>query len=226
MKKLVGEWEGKTEKGRLIRVTFRLTAADTVLVETWTLGPQRESLTLYHMDNESLFATHYCPIGNQPRLRLQAPSDPELLKFEFVSATNLPKPEAAHQHQFEIEFIDAHSFARSETVSRKWYWRSGTCRILKNHGSSLAAVKPLAAASDPLFQSFAAAKLAIRLAAFPGATPTARTLAREAARINLGALNRVTKGKQNRGLSLVVSCPLSRSHLPSTPRLDFCRCRR
>ena len=105
----------KAEKGRLHRVTFRLTAADTVLVETWTLGPQRESLTLYHMDNEGLFATHYCPIGNQPRLRLQAPSDPELLKFEFVSATNLPKPEAAHRRRVEIQFMDAHSFARSET---------------------------------------------------------------------------------------------------------------
>lgn len=112
---LVGEWEGKTEAGRVLKVSYRLTAGNTVLVETWTLGPQRESLTLYHMDGESLLATHYCPVGNQPRLRFKEGGSASLFVFEFVSATNLPKPEVAHQHRFEMEFLDANSFARSET---------------------------------------------------------------------------------------------------------------
>jgi len=112
---LVGEWEGKTEKGRVLKVSYRLTANNTVLVETWTLGPQRESMTLYHMDNESLIATHYCAIGNQPRLRFKEGGSASLFAFEFVSATNLPKPEAAHQHRFEMELLEPNSFARSET---------------------------------------------------------------------------------------------------------------
>ena len=112
---LVGEWEGKTEAGRALKVSYRLTAKDTVLVETWTLGPQRESLTLYHMDNESLIATHYCPVGNQPRLRFKEGGSPSLFVFEFISATNLAKPEAAHQHRFEMELLESNSFARSET---------------------------------------------------------------------------------------------------------------
>ena len=118
---LVGEWEGKTETGRVLKVSYRLTANNTVLVETWTLGPQRESLTLYHMDNESLIATHYCPLGNQPRLRFKEGGSASLFTFEFVSATNLPKPEAAHQHQFEMELLQPNSFARSET-----YLENGT----------------------------------------------------------------------------------------------------
>lgn len=69
LKSLVGAWEGKTETGRLLRVDYKLSAGETVLVETWTLGAGRESMTLYHMDNQDLVATHYCPIGNQPRLR-------------------------------------------------------------------------------------------------------------------------------------------------------------
>jgi hypothetical protein len=112
---LVGEWEGKTEKGRALKVSFRLTANNSVLVETWTLGPTRESLTLYHMDNDSLIATHYCPVGNQPRLRFKEGGSASLFAFEFVSATNLPKPEAAHQHRFEMELLGPNSFARSET---------------------------------------------------------------------------------------------------------------
>jgi hypothetical protein len=112
---LAGEWEGKTEKGRALKVSYRLTANNTVLIETWTLGPTRESLTLYHMDNESLIATHYCPVGNQPRLRFKEGGSASLFVFEFVSATNLPKPEAAHQHRFEMELLQPNSFARSET---------------------------------------------------------------------------------------------------------------
>jgi hypothetical protein len=112
---LVGEWEGKTEAGRTLKVSYRLTANNTVLVETWTLGPTRESLTLYHMDNDDLIATHYCPVGNQPRLRFKEGGSASLFVFEFVSATNLPKPEVAHQHRFEVELLDARSFARSET---------------------------------------------------------------------------------------------------------------
>lgn len=118
---LVGEWEGKTEAGRVLKISYRLTANNTVLVETWTLGPQRESLTLYHMDNESLIATHYCPIGNQPRLRFKQGGSASLFAFEFVSATNLPKPEAAHQHSFEVEILQPNSIARSET-----YMENGT----------------------------------------------------------------------------------------------------
>jgi hypothetical protein len=112
---LAGEWEGKTETGRVLKVSYRLTANNTVLVETWTLSPQRESLTLYHMDNESLIATHYCPVGNQPRLRFKEGGSASLFAFEFLSATNLPKPEVAHQHRFEMELLNANSFARSET---------------------------------------------------------------------------------------------------------------
>jgi hypothetical protein len=112
---LVGEWEGKTEAGRVLKVSYRLTANNSVLVETWTLGPQRESLTLYHMDNEDLIATHYCALGNQPRLRLKEGGSASVFTFEFISATNLPKPEIAHQHRFEIEILQANSLARSET---------------------------------------------------------------------------------------------------------------
>lgn len=115
LKELVGNWEGKTEKGRVIKVSYHLTAADTVLVETWTLGPDRESLTLYHMDHENLLATHYCPAGNQPRLRLRMPTTASLLTFEFIGATNLLKSGISHQHQFEIEPLQKNSFARSET---------------------------------------------------------------------------------------------------------------
>ncbi len=119
LKTLVGSWEGKTAAGRSLKVSYRLTANKTVLVETWTLGPSRESLTLYHMDHKNLLATHYCPIGNQPRLQLKPSASTNAFIFEFVSATNLPDAQVAHQHQFDIQMLGADTFSRSETYVEK-----------------------------------------------------------------------------------------------------------
>jgi hypothetical protein len=67
------------------------------------------------MDKEDLLATHYCALGNQPRLRLRAPSTAGVFAFDFVSATNLADSKAAHQQRLEIRIRDADCVVRSET---------------------------------------------------------------------------------------------------------------
>lgn len=115
LKSLVGSWEGETDEGWLIKVTYTLRANDSVLVEAWTLGPKRDALTLYHMDEVNLMATHYCPLRNQPRLLLSEVKPPSTFIFTFCSATNLPSLDAAHQHSFELRLVNSDSFWRSET---------------------------------------------------------------------------------------------------------------
>jgi hypothetical protein len=112
---LIGSWEGKFEDGRSHSVTYRLTAGGTVLVETWTLAPGRESMTLYSMDGSHLIATHYCPQGNQPRLQFAGQSDSGRLSFEFRDGTNLQVKGKSHQHAFWIKLLGEKSFERSET---------------------------------------------------------------------------------------------------------------
>lgn len=115
LKSLAGHWTGQTPAGRTLEVDYRLVANGTVLVETWTLSPGRESLTLYFMDGDKLVATHYCPLGNQPRLEL-ASTDPDGgMKFAFRSATNMADPAAAHQDGFEIRMTGEDRLWRSET---------------------------------------------------------------------------------------------------------------
>ena len=115
LKSLVGCWEGVTDKGRVIKVTYTLHANDSVLMEAWTLGPRSNALTLYHMDSASLMATHYFPLRNQPRLLLSRVKSPETFAFEFCSATNLPNLNVAHQQSFEVNLLGPESFWRSET---------------------------------------------------------------------------------------------------------------
>ncbi len=109
---LVGNWTGKSGSGRENRVNYRLTAGGTVLVETWSLSAGRESMTLYHLDGESLIATHYCPQGNQPRLVLM-PAD-ETMHFAFLDGTNLQVPGKSHQYSFWLKIKDRDHFQRNE----------------------------------------------------------------------------------------------------------------
>ncbi len=122
-KSLVGKWSGKTSDDRELGVTYTLSANNTVLVEAWALRPGLEALTLYHMDGEDLMATHYCPLGNQPRLKLTSSTNGRHL-FEFVSATNFGSPEEEHNRSFEFEILGPDQFLRSET-----YVKAGVAEI-------------------------------------------------------------------------------------------------
>jgi hypothetical protein len=114
LKALAGEWHGRTPQGRDIGLCYRLTANGSSLVETWDLGAGRESLTIYHMDGDVLVASHFCPLGNQPRLALRRASA-DRLEFEFRDGTNLDPAADAHQHNFWIEFHGPEAMVRSET---------------------------------------------------------------------------------------------------------------
>jgi len=116
LKALVGEWRGRRPDGGEIGVTYRLSACDSVLVETWNLGPGRESLTVYHIDGTDLMATHFCPQGNQPRLRM-ARAAGSRLDFTFCDATGV-RPGQAVQRHFWIESGPDGTITRSETYFR------------------------------------------------------------------------------------------------------------
>jgi|CXWL01.1.fsa_nt_gi hypothetical protein len=112
---LVGDWEGKFEDGRVHRVTYRLTAGDSVLVETWALAPGRESMTLYHLDGDELVAVHYCPQQTQPRLKLSESETAGTLAFTLDGGSSLDVPGRSHQHAFWVRLDDPDHYTRSET---------------------------------------------------------------------------------------------------------------
>jgi hypothetical protein len=110
---LVGRWQANVGE-RMISVDIRLSAAGSALVETWTLSSSRESLTIYTRDGDRLLATHYCPQGNQPRLRFEGADAEGRYRFAFVDGGNLQDPQRQHQHALWTRFDDANQFTRSE----------------------------------------------------------------------------------------------------------------
>ena len=117
LSKLQGQWEGEFANGRRHTVDYRLSAGGTVLVETWTLAPGRESITMYHLDGDRLLATHYCPQGNQPRLQRVDDGDPERISFAFVDGTGLQKPGGWHQDSFWVEVESDARYRRDEVYA-------------------------------------------------------------------------------------------------------------
>jgi hypothetical protein len=99
LKKLAGDWveigkDGKpTDK---VVSSFRVTAAGTALQETLFPGSDHEMITMYHLDGTDLILTHYCVLGNQPRLRAEPDSDANKIVFKFIGGTNLKSANDQH----------------------------------------------------------------------------------------------------------------------------------
>ena len=62
-------------------------------------------VSVYHLDGDDLRLTHYCAVGNQPRLKLdRASSTPDKLIFVFDGGTNLDPAKDMHIHGMIMTF--------------------------------------------------------------------------------------------------------------------------
>jgi hypothetical protein len=109
LKKLAGEWSGPGPDGKTATTRFRVSAGGSIVHETLFPGTPEEMVTVYHMDGKDLVLTHYCMLGNQPRLKADDPSDAKNLSFKSVGGTNM-KMEDMHMGRAVITFVDADHF--------------------------------------------------------------------------------------------------------------------
>jgi len=103
LKTLNGTWEGKSPKGDPFKVIFRPTANGSALMSE-ILG-QEDMITMFHMDNNRVLATHYCGAGNQPRMVASSSADGKTITFNFVDVTNLATPKSGHMDHFVITIV-------------------------------------------------------------------------------------------------------------------------
>ena len=120
MKPLVGNWQGTSEDGKPVRVSYALASDDSVLVEKIEAGSEKDMVTVYYPDGDRLMMTHYCSLHNQPRMRTDAvKTESRKMIFNFVDATNLSSPDAMHMHRLAVTFEDKDRFVQ------EWTWKSG-----------------------------------------------------------------------------------------------------
>jgi hypothetical protein len=121
-KRLAGEWKGTSnmhdEKPAEVKASYRVTSGGSAVVETVFAGSDHEMVTVYHLDGDDLVLTHYCMLGNQPRMKAERGSDPKKSVFKFAGGTNIKPDSDLHMHEAVFEFIDDDHFTSSWTLYR------------------------------------------------------------------------------------------------------------
>jgi hypothetical protein len=74
--------------------------------ETLFPGQPHEMISVYTADGSDVVMTHYCVLGNQPRLKASTKSLGNKLKFEFAGGSNLDPKKDKHMHAATLIFVD------------------------------------------------------------------------------------------------------------------------
>ena len=108
IKKLVGEWVEIDENGRAtdrVVSAYRVTAGGSAVHEVVFPGSEHEMITIYYQVGDDLMLTHYCVLGNQPRMRARRDSKPGTIVFECIGGTNVKSENDSHMHRGTITWI-------------------------------------------------------------------------------------------------------------------------
>ncbi len=116
LKALAGEWEGTLGPNKA-NVIYTIVSGGSVVMESMKMpAPEPDMVTMYHRDGAGLVATHYCSMGNQPRMRAaEGAADAKSIRFRFADITNLSKPDGGHIRHLTITFEDANHFTQNWT---------------------------------------------------------------------------------------------------------------
>jgi len=106
LKSLAGEWQGAvgSKGGPPASIRYEVGSGGTIVRELLFPGTEHEMLSVYHLVDGQLVATHYCALGNQPRFKLQAATADELV-FGFAGGTNFVPAKDLHVHDGWIRFV-------------------------------------------------------------------------------------------------------------------------
>jgi hypothetical protein len=121
LKQLAGDWVEVGKDGKptdKVVSSIRVTSAGNTVQETLFPGSDHEMVTMYHLDGDDLVLTHYCSLGNQPRLRAERGTDANKIVFKFVSGTNLKSTDDHHINGATL-FLDGKDRFKAEWVSCK-----------------------------------------------------------------------------------------------------------
>lgn len=110
LKALAGTWEGDGAT-----VTYKVTAGGSAVVETLGPGTEKEMITVYHLQGEGLALTHYCMLGNRPRMSAPQGLQDGAIRFA-CGGEGLRCDKDAHMHSLVMTFQDKDHVALDWTL--------------------------------------------------------------------------------------------------------------
>jgi hypothetical protein len=117
LKSLTGSWEGKNSMGEPVQVSYRVTSGGSALMSE-IMGHGEDMISMFHLDGANrLILTHYCAVGNQPRMQASASPDGKSITFNFLDATNLDNPQSGHMDHVVIAMLDSNHHTEEWTFT-------------------------------------------------------------------------------------------------------------
>jgi hypothetical protein len=99
LRELEGQWVVQGGNEGPFGWEFDVTSRGGVVVERLKVGTSTEMTTIYHLDDGTLIGTHYCQLGNQPRLTAVNAEAEEDLHFVCDGAVGSAESHAElHMH--------------------------------------------------------------------------------------------------------------------------------
>ena len=111
LKKLAGTWQGNAKMGpgqqaMPVTIVYELTAGGSAVLERLFPGTPHEMISVYTADGDSVVMTHYCAMGNHPKMTLKR-SDANSLAFEMTGSEGLRSASEPHMHAVTVSWTDA-----------------------------------------------------------------------------------------------------------------------
>ncbi|MGP1273470.1 MAG: hypothetical protein ACTS22_09055 [Phycisphaerales bacterium] len=116
---LEGQWRLVQEDGSLSKEVsvFTPSSAGSVVREVMMVGEPHEMTNLYHMDGDRVVCTHYCAVGNQPRMVAEGIEETDRgpsIEFAVDTVSNFTEGQDHYMGGLTLVFVD------DDTVEQIW----------------------------------------------------------------------------------------------------------
>jgi hypothetical protein len=123
LKTLAGSWTG-TYEGTPLHVSIRVTSTGNAVMHEMT-GAERPEvdpdhpLTVFYVEGDRLLLTHYCDVGNRPRMAWKMTPDGKTLEFDFLDIANYSSAQGSHMHNAVFTLLDPNHHTEEWTSLRE-----------------------------------------------------------------------------------------------------------
>ena len=115
----MGAWQGSKQAldgQETITVEYVLTSRGTAVIERMFPGTPKEMVSVYAQDGHEMVMTHYCALGNQPRMKTSSPVAGNSIIMSYIDGTNMRSLQDKHMHELTLTVIDDRHINHEWTV--------------------------------------------------------------------------------------------------------------
>lgn len=114
-KALKGKWTIRSDEKTIpVEMTYDDGSKNSIITEQFG-----KELSVVYRDGNDLLMTHFCNVGNQPRLKLVNNSTLGLIEFEKFDVTNLNDKSSPHVQRIIYKIID------TKNLNLEIVWKKG-----------------------------------------------------------------------------------------------------